>query len=77
MSHVKPFNKIAIIGHRGWVAGPIVRALAAASPNAPIRILHRAQSSTQDLPTNTEPVPFSWEDESSITAGLKGIDILL
>ncbi|KAH7095778.1 hypothetical protein FB567DRAFT_513359 [Paraphoma chrysanthemicola] len=77
MSQLRPFNKIAIIGHRGWVAGPIVRALAAASRDTPVRILHRSQSSTDDLPDNTETVPFSWENESSITAGLKGVDVLL
>jgi hypothetical protein len=61
----------------GWVARPIVHALAVASHNAPIRILYREGSCIRELPANTKLMPFTWKNEESIVNGLEGIDILM
>ncbi|KAF7946972.1 uncharacterized protein EAE97_004221 [Botrytis byssoidea] len=69
-------NKTAIIGHRGWAAGPIVEALATASVQ-PIRILYRAGSPVGNMPKNVELAEYSWDQESSLETALRGVDILI
>ena len=69
-------NKLAIIGHRGWAATPITRALAEASAH-PVRILHRHGSDITQLPANTEAVPVALDDEDSLTKAVSDIDICM
>ncbi|KAF7887345.1 hypothetical protein EAF00_009639 [Botryotinia globosa] len=66
-------NKVAIIGHRGWAAGPIVEALATASVQ-PIRILYRAGSTVGNVPKNVELAEYSWDQESSLETALREAD---
>ncbi|KAI5275047.1 hypothetical protein E4T47_01868 [Aureobasidium subglaciale] len=71
------YEKIAIIGHNGWAAQAIVKALAAQAFEQPIRIIAREQSSIDTLSNNVEVVHYSWDNPSSITSALDGVDILL
>ncbi|KAI5202353.1 hypothetical protein E4T39_04764 [Aureobasidium subglaciale] len=70
-------DKIAIIGHNGWAAQPIVKALAAQAFKQPIRIIAREQASIDTLPENVEVVRYSWDNASSIASALDGVDVLL
>ena len=74
---MSPTDKLAVIGHNGWAARSIIRALAAQPFQQPIRVLARESSNTDSLPTNTEIARYSWNDEASISESLKGIDVLL
>ncbi|KAK3711903.1 hypothetical protein LTR37_009421 [Vermiconidia calcicola] len=70
-------DKIAIIGHNGWVASHIIRALAAHPFHQPLRILAREGSSTAQLPSNVEVVHYAWDDYTALHNALEGVDILI
>ncbi|KAM0723663.1 hypothetical protein Q7P37_000651 [Cladosporium fusiforme] len=74
---MSPTDKLAVIGHNGWAARSILRALASQPFEYPIRVLAREGSDTSTLPQNTESVRYSWDDETSISEAVKGIDIVL
>jgi hypothetical protein len=74
---MSPTDKIAVIGHSGWAARSILKALASQSFTQPIRVLARESSNTDALPDNTEVARYSWEDETSIANALEGVDVLL
>lgn len=70
-------DRIAIIGHNGWAASRIVRALAAQPFDHPLCILARHGSSVSALPPGVELVRYSWDDESSLRAALEGVDVVM
>jgi uncharacterized protein YbjT (DUF2867 family) len=74
---MSPTDKIAVIGHGGWAARSILKALASQSFAQPIRVLARVSSNTDALPENTEVARYSWDDETSIRNALEGVDVLL
>lgn len=74
---MSPTDKVAIIGHNGWAARSILKALSSQSFTQPIRVLAREGSNTATLPENTEVARYSWEDEASISKALEGVDVLL
>lgn len=74
---MSPTDRIAVIGHGGWAARSILKALASQPFTQPIRVLARGGSNTDALPGNTEVARYSWEDETSIRAALEGVDVLL
>jgi len=74
---MSPTDKIAVIGHSGWAARSILKALASQPFTQPIRVLARVGSNTDALPENTEVARYSWEDEASIGNALEGVDVLL
>ena len=74
---MSPTDKIAVIGHSGWAAKSILRALASQPFTQPIRVLAREGSHTSALPENTEVARYSWEDKTSIRNALEGVDVLL
>ncbi|KAF5011561.1 hypothetical protein FDECE_2326 [Fusarium decemcellulare] len=69
------YNRIAIFGHRGWVSSAIVDALAASG--APITVLYRSTSDTPSLPSHVRKIEVDLEDETTVIAALKDIDILI
>jgi len=74
---MSPKDKIAVIGHGGWAARSIVKALASRPFTQPIRVLARGGSNTDALPEITEVARYSWEDEASIRTALEGVNVLL
>lgn len=74
---MSPNDRLAVIGHNGWAARSIIRALASQPFTLPIRVLAREGSNTATLPQNTEVVRYSWDDETSISKALEGVDVLL
>lgn len=75
--NMSPTDRIAVIGHNGWAAQSIIRALASQLSTQPVRVLAREGSSTDALPANTEVARYSWKDEKSIGNALEGVDVLL
>lgn len=71
-----PTSRIAIIGHNGWAAQKIIKTLAAQPFQHPLRVLAREGSSIASLPDGIEVRRYSWDDEASLTEGLKDIEIL-
>lgn len=74
---MSPTDKLAVIGHNGWAARSILRALAFQRFTQPIRVLARKGSGVATLPQNTEVARYSWDDEASISKALDGVDVLL
>lgn len=74
---MSPTDKIAVIGHNGWAARSIIRALASQPFTQPVRVLAREGSNTDALPDNTEVARYSWEDETTVRNALEGVDVLL
>lgn len=74
---MSPTDRIAVIGHNGWAARSIIRALASQFFTQPVRVLAREGSNTDALPGNTEVARYSWEDEASVRNALEGADVLL
>lgn len=74
---MSPTDRIAVIGHNGWAARSIIRALASQPFTQPVRVLAREGSNTDALPESTEVARYSWEDEKSIRNALEGVDVLL
>lgn len=74
---MSPNDKLAVIGHNGWAARSIIKALASQPFTHPIRVLVREGSNADALPRNTEIVRYSWANEASIANSLEGIDVLL
>lgn len=74
---MSPTDKIAVIGHNGWAARSIIKALASQPLTQPMRVLVREGSSADALPENTEIARYSWSNETSIANALEGVDVLL
>ena len=74
---MSPTDKLAVIGHNGWAARSIIKALASQPFTHPVRVLVREGPNADALPDNTEIVRYSWADEASIANALEGIDVLL
>ncbi|KAG5783475.1 hypothetical protein H9Q73_002893 [Fusarium xylarioides] len=69
------FNRIAVYGHRGFVASRVVPALIASG--APITVLHRSSSDTSSLPKHVKKIQVDVLDEDDLVAALQDIDIVL
>ncbi|GAB7324224.1 hypothetical protein MBLNU13_g07581t2 [Cladosporium sp. NU13] len=74
---MSPTDKLAVIGHNGWAARSIIKALASQPFTHPIRVLVREGSNAGALPENTEIARYSWANEASIANALEGVDVLL
>lgn len=74
---MSPTDKLAVIGHNGWAARSIIKALASQPSTHPIRVLVREGSNADALPENTEVARYSWANEASIGNALEGVDVLL
>ncbi|KAF5534002.1 hypothetical protein FMEXI_11509 [Fusarium mexicanum] len=69
------FNRIAVYGHRGFVASRVVPALIASG--APITVLHRSTSDTSSLPEHVKKIQVDVLDQDALVAALQDIDIVL
>ncbi|CEI67550.1 hypothetical protein FVEN_g5645 [Fusarium venenatum] len=69
------FNRIAVYGHRGFVASRVVPALIASG--APITVLHRPSSDTSNLPDHVKKIEIDVLDEDALVAALQDIDIVI
>lgn len=69
------FNRIAVYGHRGFVASRVVPALIASG--APITVLHRSTSDTSNLPEHVRKIEVDVFDEDALVDALQDIDIVL
>lgn len=69
------FNRIAVYGHRGFVASRVVPVLIASG--APITVLHRSTSDTSNLPEHVRKIEVDVFDEDALVRALQDIDIVL
>ncbi|KAF5628855.1 hypothetical protein F52700_7948 [Fusarium sp. NRRL 52700] len=69
------FNRIAVYGHRGFVASQVVPALIASG--APITVLHRSTSDTSSLPEHVKKIQVDVLDQDALVAALQDIDIVI
>jgi uncharacterized protein YbjT (DUF2867 family) len=70
-------DKIAIIGHNGWAASHIIKALAAQPFHQRLRVLARHGSSTAQLPPEVEVRRYAWEEPAALESALDRVDILM
>jgi hypothetical protein len=71
-----PFNRLAVYGHRGWAASPIVNALERSG--APLKVIYRPGSDVANLAKSTERIAVDVEkEEDRLVSALRGVDILM
>jgi nucleoside-diphosphate-sugar epimerase len=68
-------RSIAILGHRGWVAAHVIKALL--KTEATLKVIHRPGSSTSDLPETVQQVEASLDDEDALVNALRDVDIAM
>jgi nucleoside-diphosphate-sugar epimerase len=68
-------NRIGIIGHRGWVAGHVLKALVVSG--APLKVIHRPGSDTSGLPAHIRTVEVSLDNEDALVHALQDVDIVM
>lgn len=68
-------RSIAIFGHRGWVAGHVIKALL--KTGVTLKVIHRPRSVTSDLPETVLKAEAAFEDEDALVDALRGVDIAM